>query len=62
MRLKDLIRTARHIYYAGRCECGERKFDLSCGDGLVYEPIHESTIAKVRPELLAMVEYYTEEE
>lgn len=62
MKLKDLIKTARHIYYAGRCECGERKFDLSCGDSLVYEPIHESTIAKVHPELLARVEYYTEEE
>lgn len=61
MKLKDLIKTARHIYYAGRCECGERKFDLFCGDGLAYMPIHESTIAKARPELLARIKYYNEE-
>lgn len=62
MKLKELIKTTKRIYYAGRCECGERKFDLSCGDGLVYEPIHENTIMKVRPELLARVKYYNEEE
>ena len=52
MTLRELIKNATHIYYAGMCECGERKFDLGCGDGLAYEPVHESAIKQVRPELL----------
>lgn len=58
MKLRDLIKQANNIYYAGMCECGERKFDLSCDDGLAYEPVHESTIKKIRPELLSRIRYY----
>lgn len=32
MTTRELIKKAKKIYYAGMCECGERKFDLSCGD------------------------------
>lgn len=55
---RELIERAKKIYYAGMCECGERKFDISCGDNLVYKPIHESTIWQVRPELLNEIKYY----
>ena len=58
MTLRELIQSAIHIYYAGDCCCGERKFDLDCGDNLVYEPVHESAIKKIRPELLDKIEYY----
>lgn len=58
MTLRELIKEAKHIYYAGMCECGERKFDLSCDDGLAYEPVHESVIKKIRPELLSKIKYY----
>jgi hypothetical protein len=49
MTLRELIQKATHIYFAGECECGERKFDLDCGDNLAYEPVHESAIKTVRP-------------
>lgn len=52
MTNRELIKRAKRIYFAGMCECGERKFDLDCEDGLAYEPIHEGMIRKVRPELL----------
>ena len=58
MKLSELIKRAKHIYFAGMCECGEKKFDLDCGDNLAYEPVHESAIKKVRPELLDNIEYY----
>lgn len=58
MTNRELIEKAKHIYYAGMCECGERKFDLDCGDSLAYEPIHESMIKQVRPELLNGIKYY----
>ena len=58
MTLEELIKEAKQIHYAGMCECGERKFDLSLNNGLAYEPVHESAIEKVRPELLSKVEYY----
>lgn len=51
MKLKELIQKAERIHYAGVCECGERKFDLLCEDNLAYEPVHESAIRKVKPEL-----------
>lgn len=58
MTLRELIQKATHIYFAGKCECGERKFDLECGDNLAYEPVHESAIKAVRPELLNSIKYY----
>ena len=58
MTIRRLIEKATHIYFAGICECGERKFDLSCEDNLAYEPVHESAIKDVRPELLDKIEYY----
>lgn len=58
MSTRELIEKATHIYYAGECECGERKFDLSCGDGLAYEPVHEGMIKQVRPKLLNEIKYY----
>lgn len=58
MTNRELIKKATHIYYAGMCECGETKYDLDCGDGLAYEPIHEGMIKQVRPELLKEVEKY----
>lgn len=60
MTTRQLIQKATHIYFAGMCECGERKFDLDCGDNLAYEPVHESAIKTVRPELLKKVEYYAD--
>ena len=60
MTTRELIKKAKKIYFAGMCECGERKFDLDCGDNLVYEPVHESAIKKIRPELLNEIEYYDE--
>lgn len=58
MTTRELIEKAKRIYFAGMCECGERKFDLDCGDNLGYEPIHEGIIKQVRPELLNKIEYY----
>lgn len=58
MTNREIIEKATHIYYAGICECGEIKYDLGCGDGLAYEPIHEGMIKQVRPELLNEVKYY----
>lgn len=58
MTTRELIEKAKRIHFAGMCECGERKFDLSCEDGLAYEPIHEGMIKQVRPELLNKIEYY----
>lgn len=60
MTLRELIQKAEHIYFAGKCECGERKFDLDIGDNLAYEPVHESAIKTVKPELLNNIEYYNE--
>ena len=58
MTLRQLIQNATHIYLAGMCECGQKKFDLSCKDNLAYEPVHESAINDARPELLDNIEYY----
>ena len=52
MTLRELITKSKRAYYAGVCECGVRKFDLDCEDGLAYEPVHESAIKELRPELL----------
>ena len=60
--LRELIQNATHIYLAGMCECGQKKFDLSCKDNLAYEPVHESAIKTVRPELLEKEEYYADQE
>ena len=58
MTIRELIQNATHIYFAGICECGQKKFDLSCEDNLAYEPVHESAIKEVKPELLDSIEYY----
>ena len=55
MTTRELIKKATAIYYAGMCECGERKFDLCCDDNLAYEPVHEGMIKKIRPELLSTI-------
>ena len=53
MKLKELIEEhTLEIIHCGECECGEEKFDLITDDGLVYPPVHKSTIRKVKPELL----------
>ena len=53
MKLKELIEEhTLEINQCGKCECGEEKFDLITDVGLVYPPIHKSTIRKVKPELL----------
>ena len=60
MTIRELIQNATHIYFAGVCECGQKKFDLSCEDNLAYEPVHESAIKAVKPELLKKVQYYAD--
>ena len=59
MTTRELIKKAKRIYFVGKCECGERTFDLDCGDNLVYEPVHECMIKQVRPELLNEIKYYS---
>lgn len=59
MKTRELIENAKKIYFAGMCECGERKFDIDCGDNLGYEPVHDGMIKQVRPELLNKIEYYS---
>lgn len=49
---KHLIR----ISYAGKCECGEMKYDLITDDNLVYPPIHANVIRKIRPDLFEEIE------
>lgn len=53
IRLYDLIKNyTKEVWYAGECECGEIKYDLITEPQAVYPPVHESTIRKVKPELL----------
>lgn len=53
MILKELIEHhTLNVVYCGQCECGERKYDLITDDNLAYQPIHESQILQVKPELL----------
>lgn len=57
MKLKELLEEhVLAISYAGVCECGEIKYDLITDDNLIYPPVHENTIKKVRPELINEVE------
>lgn len=58
MKLNELARKIKEIHFAGTCECGQRKFDINCGDNLAYPPLHESTIKRLRPELLKEIKYY----
>ncbi len=53
MKLKELIEQhTLKVVFCGHCECGERKYDLITDHNLAYPPIHESSIRKVKPELL----------
>jgi len=53
MKLYDLIKHhTTDVRLAGVRECGEKKYDLITDDNLAYPPVHESTIRKVKPELL----------
>lgn len=53
MKLKKLLEEhVVGISYAGKCECGEIKYDLITDDNLVYPPVHESVIEYARPDLL----------
>lgn len=60
MTVKELILSAKRIYFAGYCSCGcgEKLYDLLVDDGEAYPPISEKLIKEVRPELLENVEYY----
>lgn len=60
MKVKELILSAKKIYFAGYCSCGcgEKLYDLWADDGKVYPPIPEKLIKKVRPNLLENIEYY----
>lgn len=54
MKLRELLeKHTLSVEFAGYCDCGERKFDLITDDHLWYPLIHESSILKVKPELLA---------
>lgn len=60
MTVKELILSAKKIYFAGYCSCGcgEKLYDLWADDGKVYQPIPEKFIKSVRPILLENIEYY----
>lgn len=60
MKLRELLEEhVLGVVYAGQCECGEKKYDLITDDNLIYPPVHENTIKKVRPELIDEVEEWT---
>lgn len=60
MTVKELILSAKRIYFAGHCACGcgEKLYDLWADDGKAYPTISEKLIKRVRPKLLEEVEYY----
>ena len=60
MTVKELILSAKRIYFAGYCTCGcgEKLYDLQANDGKAYPPIAENPIKQVRPKLLEEVENY----
>lgn len=62
MNVKEALIKTKELYFAGYCNCGcgEAVYDISLGDGRIYQPLGEKLIKQVRPELLDRPSFYDE--